>query len=164
LVGRPARKSSFRLGVAVAAALVLIVPLVQAEEVEVSREEYVQRVDAICRKQKTSNERLQREAEKLIRHGDAQAASKPTLRLARSFARAVAQIVKVPRPAADQARLKKWLGYQKVERSLLFQIGRALKKGQTRLVSRLQTRAAHVERLANRLVFSFEFKYCTKQT
>lgn len=163
-MGSSARNSTLaRLGAAVALlALLVAAPLASALEGEPTREEYVQRVDAICHKNKSFNERLKRDAERLVRHGNTRAASKPTLRLARSFARAVAQIVKVPRPAADRAKLKKWVGYQKIERSLLFRIGRALKKEQSRLVNRLQTRAHHFEQQANNLVFSFEFKYCTE--
>ncbi len=164
-MGRPARKSSsFRLGIAVAAALLLLVPLVQAEEVEVNRDEYVQRVDAICKKSKATNERILHGVKKLVVKRKAYAlAGKRVLRAARSFARSVQQIASVPQPAADHATLQRWIGYLRTEKSLLLRIGKALKEGKTRLVSRLESKVSHVNRQANNTVFSFEFAYCDKE-
>ena len=64
----------------------------------------------------------------------------------------------MPQPAADQAKLKKWLGYLDEETKLLREIGKALE--------RQESEGAHLRccsnktARANNQVLGFEFKYC----
>jgi hypothetical protein len=144
-------------------ALLVSAPLALAAEGEPTREEYVQRVDVICKKSEKTNSRILKDVKRQVakKHQFIPAGNR-FLRASRSFGRAVKQIAAVPQPSADEAKLGKWVKYLKVERSLLQRIGQALKREQGGKANKLAVQLHRINRRANNTVFSFEFDYCDR--
>jgi hypothetical protein len=145
-------------------ALLVSAPLALAAEGEPTREEYVQRVDVICKKSEKTNSRILKDVKRQVakKHQFIPAGNR-FLRASRSFGRAVKQIAAVPQPSADEAKLGKWVKYLKVERSLLQRIGQALKREQGGKANKLAVQLHRINRRANNTVFSFEFDYCDRE-
>jgi hypothetical protein len=139
-------------------------PLALAVEGEPTREEYVAQVDVICKKNEKSNQRILKGVrQQIAKKHQFIPAGKRFLRAAKSFGRAVKQIARVPQPSADEAKLKRWIKYLHLERSLLQKIGQALKRKQGGKANRLAVQLHRITRRANNTVFSFEFEYCDRE-
>lgn len=155
------RSSLFRIGLALVVGL-LVVPAAFGAE-ELSREEYVKRVDLICKKSEKTNSRILNGVTRQVRKGKLGPASRRVLRASRSFGRAVVAISKVPRPAADNAKLTTWIRQLRTEKSLLQKIGVALKQGKKGRANHLAVQLQSATRHAKNTVFSFEFTYCDRE-
>lgn len=153
-----------KLCLVLGAALLLAVPVVQAAEEGPSREEYVQRVDSICKKNGDANERILKGVKQQItKKRQLVPAGNRFLRASRSFGRAIKQIGRVPQPTADQSTLSSWIKYLKAEESLLQKIGKALKAKKTGRANNMAVRLSRTTRRANRLVVGFEFDHCDRE-
>jgi hypothetical protein len=127
---------------------------------EQTRESYVAQVEPICKTNTKANERILAGAEKKVKEGKLQVAAGQFTKAAGAFGKAVKQIGAVPQPAADKAKLTKWLGYLGQEQKLLSEIGKALKAGKKSKAQTLSVRLTHNGNLANNAVLGFEFNYC----
>jgi hypothetical protein len=156
------RSSLLRLGLALVVALLVVVPTALAAE-ELDREEYVKRVDLICKMSEKTNSRILNGVERQVRKGKLGPAARRVLRASRSFGRSVVAIAKVPRPAADNARLTTWIRQLHAEKSLLQTIGVALKQGKKGRANHLAVQLQSATRHAKNTVFSFEFTYCDRE-
>ena len=125
-----------------------------------TRETYVAQVEPICKTNTKANEQILAGVRKKIKNGQLSAAAGQFAKASSAFGKAVKQIKAVPQPAADTAKLAKWLGYLEGETKLLGEIGKALKADKKGLAQNLSIKLEHNGRLANNTVLVFEFNYC----
>lgn len=134
------------------------VPLATATEV--SRDEYVAMVEPICKKNREANERTLKGVRAKVKAGKLKVAARQFTKAAAALRRALSELKAVPQPAADRARLTKWLGYIEIEVGLLRKAASKLKKGDKTGALFMQARLKRNANLANRQVLPFEFRYC----
>lgn len=159
-MGAPTGKSSpFKLGLAVVAALLVAAPVALAAE-DPTRDEYAAKVEPICRANTKANSRILKGVKSQVKRGKLVPAGRRFIRASRALGRAVRQIARVPRPSADRARLKKWVGYLKRERLLLVRIGKSLKSGNKFRAQKLAVKLNRNNNRANNTVIAFGFRHC----
>lgn len=141
-------------------ALLACVVVAQASAAEISRDEYVERVEPICKVNSEANERILSGVRKQVKEGKLAVAAQQFLKAARALKQTRAQILAVPKPAADAAKLTKWLGYVKTEIALLEGIGRKLKSGDKTGAQQESVKLIDNTNRTNAQVVSFEFDYC----
>ncbi len=146
------------MGAALMAALVVAVPLATAAEL--TRDEYVARVEPICKTNTEANARIFKGAKEEVKAGELQKASQRFKRAVTAFDRTIKQIKAVPQPTADEAKLGKWIGYLETEKSFLQKIGKALESGDKFKAQTYSVRLNRNSNLANNTVLSFGFNYC----
>jgi len=161
-VGSSVKSSSLhKLGLSLLVALFVVVPATFAAEL--SHEEYVKRADLICKQSEKTNSRILKGVTGLVKKGKLAPASRRVLRASAQFGRSVTAITKLPRPEADQAKLKTWIRQLRAEQALLRNVGVALKRGQKGRANRLAVQLQTATRRAKNTVFSFEFVYCDRE-
>jgi hypothetical protein len=143
---------------AAAAALLLAAPA--AFGAELTREQYVGRVEPICKRDTEANSRIFAGAKAEVRSGKLKQAAARFQRAEIALGKAIGQIDGVPKPAADEARLEKWIGYLQSEQGLLGRIGTALAQGEKGKAQSLAVRLRRNANLANNTVLPFGFTYC----
>lgn len=149
------------LGLAsVVAALLVTVPIALADEGELSRDEYVERLEPICKANTNANSRILKGVKGQVKMGKLVPAGKRFIRASRALGKSVGQMKRVPRPAADEARLTKWLGYLNNEQRFLLLIGKSLKASNKFKAQKLAVKLNRNNNQANNLVISFGFKEC----
>jgi hypothetical protein len=125
-----------------------------------TRESYVAQVEPICKANTKANEQILAGVRKKIKKGQLKIAAGQFAKASGAFGKAVKQIRAVPQPLADTAKLAKWLGYLEDEKTLLGEIGAALKAGKKSKAQTLSVRLTHNGNLANNSVLGFDFNYC----
>jgi hypothetical protein len=156
-VGSSARISRLTaLGLAVAVALLVAVPGALADE----RDEYVERVEPICKANTEANSRILKGVKGQVQQDKLVPAGKRFIRASGALGKAVTQIDNVSRPAADDAKLTKWIGYLKAEKSYLQKIGQALKAENKFKAQKLAVELNKNNNKANNTVISFGFDEC----
>jgi hypothetical protein len=127
---------------------------------EVTRTTYREAVEPICKADTQANERIFAGVKQEVRQGKLKPAAVKFSKAAVALKAAIAQIQKVPAPAADAARLSKWLGKVSNEAGYFEAVAKKLragdKAGAEHLVNKLTTEAG----AANNIVIPFEFTYC----
>jgi hypothetical protein len=127
---------------------------------ETTRDSYREAVEPICKTDTQANERIFAGVKEEVRQGKLQPAAVKFSKAAVALKKAIAQIQNVLAPAADAARLSKWLGKVSNEAGYFEAVARKLragdKAGAEHLVNKLTTEAA----AANNVVIPFEFTYC----
>lgn len=146
------------IGLALLAAALVAAPLALAEEL--TREQYVAKLEPICKRNTTANTRILKGVKGQVQRGKLAPAGKRFVRASNALGRSIRQMVQVPRPAADAARLQKWFGYLKRERVFLLRIGKALKAGKRGLAQNLAVKLNKNNDNANDTVILFGFKQC----
>jgi hypothetical protein len=136
----------------------VVVPLAAAAEL--TRDEYVSRVEPICKRNTEANKRIFAGAKEEFRSGRLKAVAARFGRAVIALDKTVRQLRAAPRPATDEARLEKWIGYLEVESDYLGRIGKALEKEEKGKVQTLTVRLNRNSNLANNTVLPFGFDYC----
>jgi hypothetical protein len=154
------RKQGKRLGPAAAAVAVLLAAVPLAAAAELSRDEYVARAEPICKTNVLANKRIFKGAKGEVKAGKLKQASTHFSRAATAFAKTIGQLEAVPQPAADEARLAKWLGYLRTEKNLIQKVGRALAANDKHKAESYSVDLNHNSNLANNTVLGFGFDYC----
>jgi hypothetical protein len=131
-----------------------------ATDPEQTREGYVAQVEPICKTNTKANERIFKGVRTLVRQGKLKLAAGHFAKAAAAFGKATNEIGAVPQPVADGARLTRWIGLLRKEKSLLGQIGQALRAGKKAKAQRLSVKLTHNGNSANNAVLGFEFHYC----
>lgn len=144
----------------VAAALLWAVPSLAAET---TREDYVKAVEPICKANTEANEKILKGVRAKVKAGKLDAAARQFAGAARALKRTRTQLLQVPQPPADAARLTKWLGYVKTEVALFEAVSRKLAKGEETAAQKMVVRLISNARQANNQVLDFEFRYCRFQ-
>lgn len=127
---------------------------------ELTREQYVERVEPICKKNSDANSRILKGVKGQVQRGDLIPAGKRFIRASTALGKSVTQIAAVPRPPEDTVKLSKWIGYLKKEKVYLQKIGKYLKAEDK---YRAQKQAVELNRnnnKANNTVISFGFHEC----
>jgi hypothetical protein len=127
---------------------------------EEERQNYAAQAEPICKSNTKANERIFKGVRKLVREGKLKLAAGHFAKAAAAFGKATNEIAALPQPVADAARLTEWIGLLRKEKSLLAQIGQALRAGKKAKAQRLQTKLTQNGNKANNTVLGFEFHYC----
>lgn len=141
-------------------AFLLFALVAQAAAAEISRDEYRERVEPICKVNTEANERILSGVRKRVKAGELDKAAKQFSQAAAALKKTRTALLAVPMPSADQAKLTKWLADVKTEVTLLEGIGRALAKNDKHTAQRLVTELTTNANKTNAEVVSFEFTYC----
>jgi hypothetical protein len=126
-----------------------------------TRDEYVARLEAICKPDAIATERTMKGTKADIRAERLAVAAKKFAKGTAIYSGTIKSIAAVPRPEADVARLKKWFTYLDRQVDYLRQITAKLRQGQLTKASRLLARFIHSGNLANNVVLAFGFDYCS---
>jgi len=160
-VGSSARMLSLRvLALALAVALLASLPVALAAEGELTRAEYVERVEPICKANSDANSRILKGVKDQVKADQLAPAGKRFIRASSALGTAVGKIAAVPQPSADTAKLTKWIGYLKDEKTFLQKIGQALKAKDKFHAQKLAVELNKNNNNANNTVISFGFEEC----
>jgi hypothetical protein len=142
------------------AAFAVLFATVPAFGAEVTPDEYKAQVEPICKANTQANEKILKGVRENVKKGKLSKASKQLFAAAKALKKTRLELLRVPTPSADAARLTKWLAGVKTEIDLLEAAGRKLangeKNGASKMVIRLKTNATKT----NNLVLGYEFRYC----
>jgi hypothetical protein len=160
-VGSSSRTSSLPvMALALAVALLTVVPVASAAESEITRPEYVERVEPICKSNTEANSRILKGVKDQVKQEKLVPAGKRFIRAAGALGTAVGKIAAVPQPSADAVKLTKWIGYLKSEQTFLQKIGKALKAKDKFHAQKLAVELNKNNNKANNTVISFGFDEC----
>lgn len=146
-----------------AAALVagLLLAVTAAAATAPTREEYVARLESICKPDTEATQRAMKGARADISAERLALAAGKFAQATSIFGSTVKKIAPVPRPPADAAKLSKWFGYLKAQESYLGQITAQLRADHAIQAQRLTARFIHNGNLANNTVLAFGFDSCS---
>lgn len=160
-MGSSARISSLPVfGLALAVALLVAVPVALAAEGELTRPEYVERVEPICKTNAEANSRILKGVKDQVKQGKLVPAGQRFIRASSALGTAVGKIAAVPQPREDAAKLTKWIGYLEHEKVFLQKIGKALKAKDKFHAQKLAVELNKNNNRANSTVISFDFEEC----
>jgi hypothetical protein len=125
------------------------------------RGEYVAKLEGICKPRARATERAMRGARGDLSSERLAVAARKFGRAKRIFVATVKRIAAVPRPPADAGRLRKWFAYLKRQQAYLKRIVAQLRARRAVPAQRLTARFIHNGNLANNVVLSFGFEYCS---
>jgi hypothetical protein len=145
--------------VAAFAAVMLVAALAYAAEGP-TRAEYVDQVEPICERNTQDNKRILKGARGKVKQGKLAVAGKQFTRASAAFGKTVQNLVAVPRPPEDDARLLKWFRFLRIVKTNLGKIGAALKRGNKVLANHEAIRAERSANAANNVAAIFPFRYC----
>jgi hypothetical protein len=148
------------IGIATLAATLLLAATAVGAEAP-TRDEYVSQLEKDCKPGAAATQRAMKGARADVRAERLTAAARKFAKATSIFVGTVKTIAAVRRPAADAARLSKWLGYLKAQESYLERITAQLRAGRGIKAQRLTARFIHNGNLANNVVLAFGFDYCS---
>ncbi len=147
------------------ATLTLAVALVAAAPAPAAqaptRDEYVDRLEAVCKPDAEATQRAMKGARADVRAERLAAAARKFAKATSIFGSTVKEISAAPRPTADTARLRKWFTYLKRQEFYLRQITEQLRQDHAIKAQRLTARFIHNGNLANNVVLAFGFDWCS---
>lgn len=126
-----------------------------------TRDEYVERLEAICKPDAEATQRAMKGARADMQAERFAVAAGKFGRAARIFGGTVREISVVTRPTSDKERLGKWFTYLKRQESYLRQITDQLRQDHAIKAQRLTSRFIHNGNLANNVVLAFGFDWCS---
>jgi len=144
--------------------LLLMSSMAFAADLEEERQAYKTQVEPICKQNREANERVLKGVKKNIKEGKLKLAATQFAKGAAALKKARAQLAAVPKPAADNARLTKWLGLIKTEVELFERVSKKLKAGDKGGAQRMALQLTSTVNRANNTVLAYEFRYCRVQT
>jgi hypothetical protein len=147
------------VGVAAVAALVVVL-CASAFAAEVSREEYKEGAEPICKASAKANERILSGVRAQVTKGKLKAPAAKFARASRAQARTLRELEALPRPSADEARLSKWFSYLKIEADLFARAGKKLKAGDKVGAQQIFKKLTRNINKANVQVLPFSFNHC----
>lgn len=149
-------------GCSFAAALCLVILTFAAagRAAELTRPEYVARLEQICRPGSEATQRAVRGVHSEVRREQLRVAAPKVARAKRIFAHTVSVIAQVPRPSADRATLARWFTALRQETGALERTAAALRADDVARFERVWADFVHEGNKANNVVVSFGFNYC----
>jgi hypothetical protein len=126
-----------------------------------TRDEYVTRLEGICKPDAEATRRAMKGARSDIGAERLAVAAVKFAEATSIFGSTVKKISPVSRPPADAAKLGKWFGYLKAQESYLAQITAQLRADHAIKAQRLTARFIHNGNLANNTVLAFGFDSCS---
>lgn len=142
------------------ATALLLIGAASAWALEPAQKEYREAVEPICQKNTEANETILKNVRKHVKEGKLKLASHQVFAAAKALKHTREQLLKVPKPSEDAARLTKWLKGVKTEVELLEAAGRKLAHGEKTAASKLVVRLDSNAKRTNDLVLDYEFHYC----
>jgi hypothetical protein len=133
---------------------------VPAFAAEISPDEYKAKVEPICQANLKANEKILKGVRENVKTGKLSKASRQLFGAAKALKKTRSELLQVPTPAEDAARLTKWLKGVKAEVELLEAAGRKLANGERTGASKMVIRLRSNALKTNNLVLSYEFHYC----
>lgn len=122
--------------------------------------EYVATVEPICKRDREAGERILKGVRDNIDEGRLHVAGNQLIRASRRFGATLGELVKVPRPVAQEAKLQKWFGFLRKVKTRMAQTGK-LYKEEKRLAATHETiRTERSGNAANNVSFSLGFREC----
>jgi hypothetical protein len=125
-----------------------------------TRNEYVSRLEVICRPDALATQRAMKGARGDIDAERLALAAGKFAKAASIFGSTVKQMEAEARPGEDIAKLGKWFTYLRQQESYLKQTTVQLRAGRAIKAQRLTARFIHNGNLANNAVLAFGFNYC----
>lgn len=147
---------------AAAVPLLIAAPAARAEE-EPTRDQYREQVEPICQANTVANERILKNVTAKARSpqpAKMKQAGAQFVHAAAVFGQTVGKLAAVPRPPADDARLRRWFGQLQIVQAKLRALGLALKEGDRIKAAHEQIRVERASNASNNVSFVFEFHYC----
>lgn len=147
----------------IAAAAVMALALVvcgAAFAAEVSRDEYKEAAEPICKSSAKANEGILAGVRTEVKKGQLKTAAAKFAKASKEQARTLKELEALPRPSADEARLTKWFSYLKIEAELFATAGKKLKAGDKAGAQHVFAKLGQNINKANNQVLPFEFNYC----
>ncbi len=126
-----------------------------------TREEYVERLEAICKPDAEATQRAMKGARADVQAERLKLAAEKFAKATSIFGSTVKEISSVPRPSGDESRLGKWFTYLKRQQSYLGQITAQLRQDHAIKAQRLTARFIHNGNQANNVVLAFGFNWCS---
>lgn len=154
----PGKKLVFSLVAAVA--LLAAIPSSAAEQ---TPEAYKEAVEPICKANTEANEKILKGVRQKVKSGKYDAAAKQFQAAAKALKKTRTQLVAVPKPSEDTAKLTKWLDYAKTEAQLFERIAKKLHNDEATAAQKMVVRLVSTARQANNQVLDYEFRYCRFQ-
>ncbi len=139
-----------------------VVSLAYAEGV--SREEYVAKVEPICKANTLANEKTLKDVKKEVKQGKLKPASLAFTKAAKALEGTLGELQAVPQPEADKATLTKWLAQIKTEIGYFEAVAKKLKQANKNGAEKMVIKLTHNVELANDTVLGFDFHYCQANT
>jgi hypothetical protein len=149
---------ALKLSVALAAILALAVPM--ALGADLTRDEYVAKVEPICKANAQANEKILKGVREKVKQGKLKVAGAQFAAAAKALKKTLVQLEAVPQPSNDGATLRRWLGYVETEADLFQKVADKLKAENKVAAQAMVLRLTHTANLANSQVLSFEFTHC----
>lgn len=143
------------------ACLALALAAVPAAAEAPTREEYVARLEAICKPGALATERVMKGTRREIQTERFAVAAGKLAKADAIFSATVKRMAAAPRPQADLAKLRRWFAYLGRQSSYLSQITAQLRLQHAIKAQRLTARFIHNGNLANNVVLAFGFNYCS---
>jgi hypothetical protein len=148
------------LVVAAAVAALVLVVCGAAFAAEVSRDEYKEAAEPICKSSAKANEQILAGVRKEVKKGKLKTAAVKFAKASREQARTLRELEALPQPTADEARLAKWFSYLKIEADLFATAGKKLKAGDKPGAEHVFTKLSSNINKANVQVLPFGFVHC----
>ena len=145
---------------AIVAVVVLALLTSLALAAEVTRDSYREAVEPICKANTEANERIFKGVRAMVRQNKLKPAANRFEKAKTALQRALSQLRAVPQPAADTARLAKWLSDVNIEAELFGRVATQLRAGQKSRAEHTVLKLTVNANRANNLVIGFEFTYC----
>jgi len=145
------------------AAAVMVVGAVPSMAAEPTPETFKEEVEPICKVNTEANERILKDVRAKVKAGKLDAAARQFRAAAKALKGTRAQLLAVPKPAADATRLTKWLGYVKTEVTLFESVAKKLSNDEVTSAQKMVVRLISNARQANNQVLDYEFRYCRLQ-
>jgi hypothetical protein len=127
---------------------------------ETTRDEYKAQVEPICKTNQDASNRILTGVKQLVKKNKLAQAGQAFAKAAMALEKAQKQLAAVEQPAADSAKLTKWLSEIKSEVSLMRTISTKFKAGNKSKATSLTVKLQNNANKANNLVIVFQFKYC----
>jgi hypothetical protein len=127
---------------------------------EVSRDEYKEAAEPICKSNTQANERILAGVQKEVKQGKLKTAAAKFTKAAAGQAKALKALEALGQPAADEARLAEWFKYLGIEAELFATAGKKLKAGDKPGAEKAFTKLTQNANKANLPVLPFGFHYC----
>lgn len=141
-----------------AAAALVAIPAALAEEV--TREQYRDAAEPICKVNAEANKHILKGVRAKVRAGKLKAAGGQFSRAAIALKKTLRKIEALPMPVKDEKRLAEWHDRIGEEATLLQNVGKALIAENTHRAEVLSVKLTSNARLTNAIVIPFEFTYC----
>jgi len=154
---RAPRSRVARLASVLFAAMLVFASVAAAET---TTSEYKEKVEPICKTNKEASDKYLKGVRDLVKKDKLKQASERFTKAAKALEKAQKQLSAVEQPAADSAKLTKWLKGIKEEAALMNTIAAKFKQGNKSKASSLVVKLTHNAEKTNSGVASLGFNYC----